>query len=71
MAHCPTGGSNFYELHFDQLVLTAADAVLRCHFDGMDTVAALDTLQQVGLSGVGAGIDQIHTSLVDSYGGHR
>ena len=55
-------------LHFNQLVLTAADTMLSGDLHRVDAVAALNALQQVGLAGVGAGINQINTSLVDGYG---
>ena len=42
--------------------------MLGCNFQGVDTVAALNTLQQMRLTGVGASIHQIHTSLVDGHG---
>ena len=58
----------FLLFYFDELVFPGADAQLRGGFDGMDTVAAFDPLQQVGLSGVGAGIHQVQAGLVD---GHR
>ena len=37
-------------------------------FHSMDTIAALNTLNEMGLAGIGAGIDQIHAGLINGNG---
>ena len=52
-------------LSFNKIVLSRSEAQLCRRLDGMDTVAALDTLYKVRASGVGGGIDKVDARLVD------
>ena len=52
-------------LYFHKLVFSGAVAQFGGCLDGEDAVAAFDPLHQMGLAGIGAGIDQIDTGLID------
>ena len=58
----------FFYSDLGQLVLPGAEAKLRSPLDGVDAVSGLDPLQEMGLSGIVTGIDDVQAGLVDGDG---